>query len=139
MSADENGSPANMAIHPFGLMTRRYSSHIGANGYALSHLHCVIPYGGSVRIISTLPSSISFIRSKHPPWRSVIPFVTVCLLCNQKGHRASDAPYPPMLPTEKPPRRAAVRGTMDEVGIWAAYVRTTHTNSIAGFSAKKRK
>ena len=49
--------------------------------------------------------------------------------------------FAPLLPAEKPPRRAAVcRGYIGVGGIAAARCsQTVHTNSIAGFSAKKRK
>src|SRR5699024_4904366 len=63
----ENGSAPVNTIAPLSLITRSYCSHKGSNGIIVSHLHAVVPYGKSAKIISTEPSGISFINSKQSP------------------------------------------------------------------------
>src|SRR5699024_9452967 len=40
-------------------------SHNGSKGIIVSHVHAVVPYGKSHKIMSTLPSGIRFIPSKQ--------------------------------------------------------------------------
>src|SRR5699024_5562194 len=67
INAVVNGWLAVRTIAPFGLITRSYCSHNGSNGIIESHLHAVVPYGKSASIISTEPSGIRFMTSKHSP------------------------------------------------------------------------
>jgi len=67
LTKEQNGSWPNNTIAPFGLMMRFNCSHIGSSGMMESHLHAVVPYGGSVSTISTLPLGISFILSRQSP------------------------------------------------------------------------
>src|SRR5699024_8198335 len=62
-----NGWFAVNTIAPLSLITRSYCSHKGSKGIIVSHLHAVVPYGKSAKIISTEPSGISFINSKQSP------------------------------------------------------------------------
>src|SRR5699024_3042679 len=52
-------------IAPLSFIIRSYCSHNGSNVITESHLFCVVPYGKSHNIISTLPSGIRFIPSKQ--------------------------------------------------------------------------
>src|SRR5699024_9053200 len=69
-------------IAPLSLIIRSYCSHNGLKGMMSSHLHFVVPYGKSHKIISIEPSGISFIISKQSPW---------CILFNSSTthHRPS--------------------------------------------------
>src|SRR5574344_536567 len=67
LKALEKGSLPNNTIAPRSLIILLYCSHNGSNGITTSHLHCVVPYGKSQRIISILLSGISFIFSKQSP------------------------------------------------------------------------
>src|SRR5699024_3667987 len=54
-------------IAPLSLITRSYCSQSGSKGIIVSHLQAVVPYGKSAKIMSTLPSGMSFINSKQSP------------------------------------------------------------------------
>src|SRR5699024_9284616 len=71
-----NGWVAVNTIAPLSLIIRSYCSHNKSNGIIVSHLHAIVPYGKSHKIISTLPSGIRFMPSKQSSL--YILFISIC-------------------------------------------------------------
>lgn len=67
ISAVVNGWLAVNTIAALGLQIRFSCTHISSRGITESHLHAVVPYGGSTITISTELSAIVFISSKQSP------------------------------------------------------------------------
>jgi hypothetical protein len=71
---------AVITIAPFFFVMRFSCSHIGSNGIMLSHLQAVVPYGGSVKTMSTEPSGMPFIISRQSPFIKFIVLMPSYLL-----------------------------------------------------------
>src|SRR5690606_16887251 len=86
----------------FFFATRRYCAHSGSNGITVSHLHAVVPYGRSHRIMSMLASANPAITSRQSPrYRVASPIVSTlisasrapCHAHQRAMHSLSPAPH----------------------------------------------